>query len=47
MRLSSPRIAPLQDHELSEAQRAALKPVAEGPLGPLNIFRTRPHSGEV
>jgi alkylhydroperoxidase family enzyme len=37
MRLSAPRIAPLQDSELTEDQREALKPMGAHPL---NIFRT-------
>ena len=40
MRLAAPRIAPLQDDELTEDQRAALAPMSAGRLGPLNIFRT-------
>jgi alkylhydroperoxidase family enzyme len=40
MRLTAPRIAPLQDDELTEDQRAALAPMNTGKLGPLNIFRT-------
>jgi 4-carboxymuconolactone decarboxylase len=40
MRLAAPRIAPLQDDELTEDQRAALAPMNTGKLGPLNIFRT-------
>ena len=39
MRLSTPRVAPLTDEEITEEQRAALAPMAaNGP--PLNIFRT-------
>ena len=39
MRLSVPRVAPLEDAEMTEDQREALKPMsAVGP--PLNIFRT-------
>ncbi|HEX3919240.1 MAG TPA: carboxymuconolactone decarboxylase family protein [Caulobacteraceae bacterium] len=37
MRLSAPRVAPLQDDELTEDQREALKPMGARPL---NIFRT-------
>ena len=37
MRLSAPRIAPLQDDELTDDQREALKPMGARPL---NIFRT-------
>jgi 4-carboxymuconolactone decarboxylase len=40
MRLAAPRIAPLQDAELTEEQREALKPMTEGGRAPLNIFRT-------
>jgi 4-carboxymuconolactone decarboxylase len=39
MRLSAPRIAPLQDDELTEEQREALKPMSANGR-PLNIFRT-------
>ncbi len=46
MHLSSPRIPPIPDHGLTDAQRAALAPVAQGPLGPLNIFRTLAHAPE-
>jgi alkylhydroperoxidase family enzyme len=39
MRLSKPRVAPLQDAELTEEHREVLAPMsAQGP--PLNIFRT-------
>ena len=38
MRLSTPRIAPLADGELTDEQREALAPMSAGP--PLNIFRT-------
>ena len=40
MRLSAPRIAPLQDDELTDEQRAALAPMSAGGRPPLNIFRT-------
>ena len=40
MRLAAPRIAPLQDSELTEDQRAALAPMSTGGRPPLNIFRT-------
>lgn len=40
MHVSRPRIAPLSDAELTAEQSAALQPVSQGPLGPLNIFRT-------
>ncbi len=39
MRLKQARIAPLQDHELTDEQKEAVRPLANwGPL--LNIFRT-------
>jgi alkylhydroperoxidase family enzyme len=40
MRLTAPRIAPLQDSELTEEQREALKPMSAGGRPVLNIFRT-------
>jgi 4-carboxymuconolactone decarboxylase len=40
MRLTAPRIAPLADDEMTEEQRAALAPMAEGGRPLLNIFRT-------
>jgi alkylhydroperoxidase family enzyme len=40
MRLSAPRIAPLEDDELNDEQRAALAPMRAGGRPPLNIFRT-------
>jgi alkylhydroperoxidase family enzyme len=40
MRLSAPRIAPLQDSELTDEQRAALAPMSANGRPPLNIFRT-------
>lgn len=40
MRLSAPRIAPLQDDELTPEQAEALLPLRNGRVGPLNIFRT-------
>ena len=40
MRLAAPRIAPLQDDELTDDQRAALAPMSTGGRPPLNIFRT-------
>ena len=43
MRLSAPRIAPLQDDELTEEQREALKPMSANGR-PLNIFRTLAHA---
>lgn len=44
MHLSSPRIPPLADSELSPDQAAALEPLRRGPVGPLNIFRTLAHA---
>lgn len=44
MRLTKPRIAPLQDSELTPEQSAALEPVRNGKLGVLNIFRTLAHA---
>ncbi|MBL8556149.1 MAG: carboxymuconolactone decarboxylase family protein [Phenylobacterium sp.] len=44
MRLTKPRIAPLADHELTPDQEEALKPVRNGTMGVLNIFRTLAHS---
>ena len=40
MRLAAPRIAPLEDGELTDDQRAALAPMSTGGRPPLNIFRT-------
>jgi|SRR5580658_6289330 4-carboxymuconolactone decarboxylase len=40
MRLTAPRIAPLQDSELTDEQREALAPMSAGGRAPLNIFRT-------
>lgn len=40
MRLSAPRVPPLQDAELTDEQREALAPMAAGGRSPLNIFRT-------
>jgi 4-carboxymuconolactone decarboxylase len=40
MRLSAPRIAPLQDSELTDDQREALAPMSANGRSPLNIFRT-------
>src|SRR5580700_5012730 len=39
MRLSKPRIAPLQDGEMNDEQREALEPMAQGGRV-INIFRT-------
>ena len=44
MRLSAPRIAPLELDSLTPEQAAALAPVQGGRLGPLNIFRTLAHA---
>jgi len=44
MRLSAPRIAPLDLDRLSPEQAEALAPVQGGRLGPLNIFRTLAHA---
>lgn len=44
MRLSSPRVAPLSDAELTPDQEEALKPVRNGTMGVLNIFRTLAHA---
>ncbi len=44
MRLSAPRIAPLELDRLTPEQAAALAPVQDGKLGALNIFRTLAHA---
>ena len=44
MRLSTPRIAPLELDSLTPEQAEALAPVQGGRLGPLNIFRTLAHA---
>ena len=44
MRLSKPRIVPLDLDRIDAAQEAALAPVREGRLGVLNIFRTLAHA---
>ena len=44
MRLSKPRIVPLDLDRIDAAQEAALVPVREGRLGVLNIFRTLAHA---
>ncbi|QGN54722.1 carboxymuconolactone decarboxylase family protein [Novosphingobium sp. Gsoil 351] len=44
MRLSAPRIAPLDLDRLDADQQAALAPVRDGRLGVLNIFRTLAHA---
>src|SRR6185312_981238 len=38
--LTAPRIAPLEDAELTDDQREALKPMSADGRRPLNIFRT-------
>jgi 4-carboxymuconolactone decarboxylase len=40
MRLTTPRIAPLSDDEMTAEQEEALRPVRNGTMGVLNIFRT-------
>ena len=40
MRLSAPRVAPLEDAELTDEQREALRPMSADGRRPLNIFRT-------
>jgi alkylhydroperoxidase family enzyme len=44
MHLTSPRIAPLADADMSPDEEAALAPLLEGPAGVLNIFRTLAHA---
>jgi len=44
MRLSSPRVAPLGDAELTPDQEEALQSVRNGKMGVLNIFRTLAHA---
>lgn len=44
MRLTAPRIAPLQDDQLTDEQREVLRPFAEGGRPVLNIFRTLVHA---
>lgn len=44
MRLSKPRVAPLQDSDLTAEQSEALQPVRNGTMGVLNIFRTLAHA---
>ena len=44
MRLSTPRIAPLDLDRIDADQQAALAPVRDGKLGALNIFRTLAHA---
>jgi 4-carboxymuconolactone decarboxylase len=40
MRLSQPRISPLQDDDLTPEQAEELLPLRKGPVGMLNVFRT-------
>ena len=44
MRLSKPRVEPLDIDRLDADQQAALAPVRDGKLGALNIFRTLAHA---
>lgn len=44
MRLSAPRVPPLADDQLTADQEEALKPVRNGTMGVLNIFRTLAHA---
>ncbi|MDZ4370832.1 MAG: carboxymuconolactone decarboxylase family protein [Phenylobacterium sp.] len=44
MRLSAPRVPPLKDGEMNADQEEALKPVRNGTMGVLNIFRTLAHA---
>src|SRR5262249_11633907 len=44
MRLSTPRIPPLKDEEMTDEQREALAPMREGGGPLLNIFRTFVHA---
>jgi 4-carboxymuconolactone decarboxylase len=44
VRLTAPRIAPVDLDRIDAAQDAALAPVREGRLGVLNIFRTLAHA---
>ena len=44
MRLTAPRIAPLQDDALTPEQTEALLPMRTGKMGVLNIFRTLAHA---
>lgn len=44
MRLSTPRVPPLADDQLTADQEAALQPVRNGTMGVLNIFRTLAHA---
>ena len=44
MRLSKPRIVPLDLDRIDADQQAALAPVRDGKLGALNIFRTLAHA---
>lgn len=44
MHLTSPRIAPLADADMSPEQDAAVAPLRQGPVGLINIFRTLAHA---
>lgn len=44
MRLKQPRVAPIQDADLTDEQKAALAPMTQGGRPPLNIFRTLVHA---
>lgn len=44
MRLTTPRVAPLSDDQLTPEQSEALQPVRNGTMGVLNIFRTLAHA---
>ena len=44
MRLSAPRIAPLEDAEMTDDQREALRPMSAEGRRPLNISRTLAHA---
>jgi alkylhydroperoxidase family enzyme len=44
MRLTTPRVAPLRDDQLTPEQSQALEPVRNGTMGVLNIFRTLAHA---
>lgn len=44
MRLTTPRVPPLRDDQLTPDQAEALQPVRNGTMGVLNIFRTLAHA---
>ena len=44
MRLKAPRIAPVEDADLTEEQRTALAPMSTNGRPPLNIYRTLVHA---